>query len=287
MPGNEALAAAIAATRGDDVGRLEMRRFPDGETYVRLLDGVAERDVVIVCTLARPDPQLAGLVFAAGTARELGAASVHLVAPYLAYMRQDARFQPGEAISSVHFARLLSGAFDSLLTVDPHLHRRRSLDEIFAIPTQVVAAAPALSRWIAAHVPDALVVGPDGESEQWAAAVASGAGAPHVVLSKRRLGDRQVEIALPDLSAVAGRTPVLVDDIVSSGRTMAEAARLLIQAGFARPVCVAVHAIFAEDALERLAGLAAHIVTTDTIPHPTNAIGVADLIAGVRPPRGV
>jgi ribose-phosphate pyrophosphokinase len=279
MPGNEAMATGIAAALGDETGAIETRRFPDGESYVRLLSDVTGREVHIVCTLARPDPQLAGLLFAAGAARDLGATGVHLVAPYLAYMRQDARFQPGEAISSLHFARLLSGAFDSLATVDPHLHRRRSLDEIFTIPTRVAQAAPALSAWIARNVADPLIVGPDSESEQWAAAVAHSANAPHVVLDKQRRGDREVIIALPDLSAVQGRTPVLVDDIVSSGRTMSEAARLLIEAGFARPVCVAVHAIFAEDALERLAGRAAHIVTTDTIPHPTNAIGVAHLLA--------
>jgi ribose-phosphate pyrophosphokinase len=278
MPGNEAMARALAARASAELGRLEMRRFPDEEAYVRIASDVAGKRVDIVCTLARPDPQFLSLIFAAETARELGAASVHLVAPYLAYMRQDARFKDGEAVSSISFARLLSQAFDSLVTVDPHLHRRASLREIFSIPTRVEHAAPLLADWIGGHVSDALVIGPDVESEQWVSAVAARAGAPHVVLSKRRFGDRQVEIAMPDLDAWKGRRPVLIDDIVSSGRTMIEAARQLVRRGMAKPFCLAVHALFAEQSYAELSALAEAVVSTDTVPHPSNAVSVAGLL---------
>ena len=107
---------------------------------------------------------------------------VGLVAPYLAYMRQDRRFKPGEAVTSREVAQLLSGAFDWLVTVDPHLHRYTSLAEIYRIPTHVTHAAPLISQWIKANVPRALVIGPDSESEQWVSAVASEAGAPFTVL---------------------------------------------------------------------------------------------------------
>jgi ribose-phosphate pyrophosphokinase len=279
MPGNEAMAGALAHRLDAEMGVLDWRRFPDSETYVRIASEVQRKRVYIVCTLANPDPQILTLVFAAAAARECGAESVHLIAPYLAYMRQDKRFKPGEPVSATHFARLISQSFDSLVTVDPHLHRIGNLAEIFSIPTHVGEAAPLLGEWIAQNVDAPLVIGPDQESEQWAAEVARSAGAPHVVASKLRIGDEQVRIELPDLTAWSGRQPVLTDDIVSSGRTMIEASRGLAARGMAKPYCLAIHAVFAPGAFDHLAELSERVVTTDTIAHPTNAISVVDMLA--------
>jgi len=283
MPGNEAMAASLAARLSGDLGLLETRRFPDQESYVRIASDVRGKVVDVVCSLARPDDQFLSLVFAARTAREMGATSVNLVAPYLAYMRQDKRFQDGEAISSIHFANLLSQTFDSLVTVDPHLHRRHDLGEIFSIPTRVEHAAALLAEWIRANVDLPLIIGPDSESEQWVSAVAQRAGAPHIVLSKQRSGDRQVEITVPSLDQWKGRRPVLIDDIVSSGRTMIEAARQLSGRGFAKPYCLAVHALFADDSYSRLVGLFERVTTTDTVPHPSNGVSVVELLAPIVP----
>tara|TARA_R110000868_G_scaffold182853_2_gene424015 strand:- start:1269 stop:2129 length:861 start_codon:yes stop_codon:yes gene_type:complete len=278
LPGNEAMAAELAALTNSELGALELRRFPDEETYVRIASDVAGKAVELVCTLARPDPQLPGLLFAAYTARELGATSVGLIAPYLAYMRQDKRFSDGESVSSQHFARLLAGAFDRVVTVDPHLHRIHDLGEVFSINTKVVHAAPALADWIKAHVENPLIVGPDIESEQWVADVAQRAGAPHLVLDKVRLGDRDVEVIAPGLEKWQGLQPVLVDDIASSGRTMIEAARHFEKAGFAKPVCVVVHPLFAEDAYEALKTVSSRIVSTNTIPHASVDISITSLL---------
>ncbi len=279
LPGNERLAADLADRLGAELGGLETRRFPDGETYVRLLTDVTDRSVIVVCTLARPDEQFLGLIYVARTARSLGAARLTLAAPYLAYMRQDIAFRPGEAVTSAVFAALLSQAFDALVTVDPHLHRHKSLSAIYDIPALALRAAPLLGDWIGRTVERPLIVGPDAESEQWAAEVAAQAGAPYVVLRKDRRGDRDVTVALPDLAAWRDRQPVLVDDIVSSGQTMIAACQALVAEGFPRPVCVAVHALFAREALERLSTVAQRIVSTDTVPHPTNAIPIAPLLA--------
>jgi ribose-phosphate pyrophosphokinase len=279
MPGNEAMAAEIAAGLGADVGMVETRHFPDGETYLRLKTDVSGRTVAIVCTLAEPDDKFLPLSFAAATARELGAAQVGLIAPYLAYMRQDKRFNEGEAITSRYFARLISSEFDWLVTVDPHLHRFGSLDEIYAMPNRTVHADSALSAWIRNNVQRPLVVGPDSESEQWAASVAAGANCPHIVLRKTRHGDRDVEIVIPEISAWKDRTPVLDDDIASSARTMIEACRQLVSAGLPPPVCIAIHALFAPDAYEMLRGVAARVVTTNTVTHQTSEIDVSSLIA--------
>jgi ribose-phosphate pyrophosphokinase len=279
MPGNEAMAQSIARILGADVGPLELRAFPDGETYLRFASELADRRIALVCTLDHADARILQLLFAASAARDLGARQVGLVAPYLAYMRQDHRFKPGEAVTSREVARLLSGAFDWLVTVDPHLHRYTSLAEIYRIPTRVAHAAPLVSQWIKANVQQALVIGPDSESEQWVSAVANEAGAPFTVLEKVRNGDRDVEITLRDLGQLGERTPVFVDDIISSGRTMAEAVRLVAARTSQRPVCIAVHGLFADNSDRLLAAAGARVVTSNTVTHPSNALDVAPLLA--------
>jgi len=279
LPGNEALARGLAAQLSGKLGTAEIRRFPDGESYVRIATPVAGRQVLVVCTLDRPDDKFLPLTFFAATARDLGAARVGLVCPYLGYMRQDKRFRPGEGVTSRYFAASLSRAFDWLVTIDPHLHRLSSLAEIYRVPTHVAHAAPLLSAWIRANVRDPLLIGPDSESAQWVAAVADGAGAPYTVLRKKRLGDRAVRVS-PLPAGDRARTPVLIDDIVSTAQTMIETVGHLRRARYKPPVCVAVHAIFADGAYESLvrAG-AAQIVTCNTVPHPSNAIDVGDLLA--------
>lgn len=276
LPGHEALATELAAGIGAELGEIQMRRFPDGETYVRLLTSPLGRNVILACSLDRPDEKSLELYFASATARELGATRVGLVAPYLAYMRQDARFNPGEAVTSVHYARWLSQYLDWMVTVDPHLHRHPSLDVIYSMRTAVAPATPAIARWIGAHVADPLIVGPDAESAQWAERVAAGANCPCVVLSKKRHGDREVEVSLPDAGRWHGRTPVLIDDIISTARTMIAALRQVRAAGLQRaPVCIGVHALFAGDAYAALcAAGAGEIVTCNTIAHPSNRIDV-------------
>jgi len=284
LPGAERLAETLAQELHCAASTLELHRFPDGEGVVRLRTSVAGQRVLLVAHLDRPDDKTLPLVFAADAARELGAGELGLVAPYLPYMRQDDRFRPGEAITSRSYARLLSSTVDFLVTVDPHLHRWPNLDAIYTIPTRVVAAAAAIAEWLQQEVPQPMLVGPDSESEQWVADVARRIGAPWVVMEKVRRGDRDVDVRLPSGVEPAGRTPVLVDDIMSSGHTMAAAAQVLRGAGWGRPLCVAVHALLdaaSQDMLQR-AGVA-RIVSCDTVPHATNAISVARLLAqGIR-----
>jgi ribose-phosphate pyrophosphokinase len=287
------IAAGLAAALGGELGSVERRRFPDGETYLRLITPLCDRRVVLLATLDRPDPKALPLMFAAATARELGAAEVGLVAPYLAYMRQDRRFQPGEAVTSEPFAGFLSRCVDWLVTVDPHLHRHAALADIYRIPAIAAHAAPLLSAWIVRHVEIPLILGPDAESAQWVAEVAGAAAAPYAVLSKQRHGDRDVVVSPPDPALLAGRTPVLVDDIVSTARTMIETIGHLRAAGAAPPVCLAVHGVFAEGAEAALSAAgAARVVTTNTIPHATNGIDITPLLAAavralpVPPPKG-
>ncbi|MBI3284636.1 MAG: ribose-phosphate pyrophosphokinase [Burkholderiales bacterium] len=280
MPGNQDFAARLAKLLEWESGVLQQRRFPDGETYLRFLNPPGGRDVAIVCSMDRPDSKFLALYFAAQIARELGAARVGLILPYLPYMRQDARFQEGEGITARHFAGLLSGCCDWLITVDPHLHRYHDLNEIYSVPARVVNSAPAIAGWISRHIRHPVLIGPDAESEQWVAEVARAASCPYTVLQKIRRGDRDVAVSLPDAASLAGKTPVLVDDIASSARTMISAVSHLKAAGLAAPVCIAVHALFAGDAYAALqAAGAGRIVSCNTVTHASNAIDLCGTLA--------
>lgn len=279
MPGNEPMAKQIALLSNAEFGLLTTRRFPDGESYVRIDSEVAGKNCAIVCTLARPDAQIMPLILTACALREWGAASVDLIAPYLAYLRQDKHFNSGEALSARHFARLISAHFDALATVDPHLHRIKALGEVYSIPTRVASAAPLLGAWIGANVDNPFLIGPDSESGQWVSAAAVAAGADYRLLAKTRTGDTSVELVWPELEGLRGKTPVLLDDIASSGRTLITAAETLLSRGFPRPVCAIVHALLDDDAFAALQRVCARVVSTDTVPHPSNAVSVAPLLA--------
>ncbi len=285
LPGDEARASRLERLLGADRAPVAFRRFPDGETYARLDGDATGRVVVVVGSLCDPDSKLATLLFAAQAARDRGARKVVLAAPYLAYMRQDASFLPGEVVTSRVFAQLLSRAFDALVAVDPHLHRLESLDELYDIPTVAVSAAPAIIAYLRRTVPDPVIVGPDSESGRWVGAVADALGAPSLVFEKTRHGDRDVTIGGADGASMwKQRTPVLLDDIISTGRTMTGAANVLAAAGFSKAVCVGIHAVLVPGAYaELLRAPIARVATTDTIEHESNAIPVDALLAdGIR-----
>jgi ribose-phosphate pyrophosphokinase len=280
LPGSEHACERISRCAGGEVGQLEGRGFPDGESYVRVASDVSGRDTVLVCTLNRPNDKVLPLLFVADALRELGASGVGLVAPYLAYMRQDKRFHPGEAVTSRSLATLLSERVDWLVTVDPHLHRISHLSDIYSIPAIAAHSSTDVGRWIAENVKDPLIIGPDEESSQWVRDVALTARAPSTVLVKARRGDMDVVESIPNLYDYRARVPVLVDDIVSTGRTMLAALDHLREHGAPNAWCVGVHAVFANDAYTSLQSAgAAGVVTTNTIPHESNRIDVQPTIA--------
>jgi len=266
---------SLPATRGECV----VRHFPDGESYVRVLSDVVGQHAVIICGLEYPDEKCLPLLFLSRALRERGAVSVGLVAPYLSYMRQDKRFHEGEALTSKHFARLLSDHLDWLVTIDPHLHRYHAMHEVYTIPAQALHAAPLLAGWCHT-LGDAFLVGPDAESEQWVKALAEPAGLPYVIASKQRHGDRDVVISLPDTTHLAGKTPVLIDDVISSGMTMRVTLGVLRERGFSGMRVACVHALLAEGAEQGLrdAG-AAELVSVNTIVHASNHIDAGELVA--------
>lgn len=274
-----AMAQAAAEQADLFCAVMERHRFPDGELRLRLPEALPDR-VVLWRGLHQPNEKLVELLIAARTARELGAKHLTLVAPYLAYMRQDMAFRPGEAISQRIVGGFLASLFDAVITVDPHLHRVATLDEAIPVPDAIVlSGAPLLADHIAAQRSDVLLMGPDEEALQWVALAAQRHGWDHAVCRKTRHGDREVDIELPALS-VAGRTVVLIDDVASSGHTLVRAIELLREAGAATVDVAVTHALFASDALERVkAAGAGEVWSTDCIAHATNAVSIVPAVA--------
>ncbi len=280
FPEGLAFARALGRASGAGVRAVDLHRFPDGESLVRVR-APAGRDAVVVRPLDAPNERLVEVVLAADALRRAGARRVTLVAPYLSYMRQDAVFHAGEPISQRAVAAMLGGAFDRVLTVEAHLHRIRSLAQVFPVPALSVSAAPAIGRWIlrsGGGGDDTVLVGPDEESAASLQAVARAAGGLRWVVGRKvRRGDREVRVTLPRVRADRA---VVVDDVASSGRTIAAAAERLLGSGVHRVDAVVVHAVFARGALAALRSSGVgRVVSCDTIVHRTNAIPVAGLLA--------
>ncbi len=274
----QAIARRAADAAGLALAVVQRHRFPDGELRLRLPDPLPAR-VVVWRGLHQPNEKLVELLLAARTARQLGARHLTLVTPYLAYMRQDMAFNPGEAVSQRIVGAFLADLFDAVITVDPHLHRVATLEE--AIPVRdaiVLSGAPLLADHIATQRRDVLLVGPDEESLQWVAQAAARHGWHSGVCRKKRHGDREVDIELPDLPT-NGRAIALMDDVASSGHTVAQAARGLLRAGAASVDVAVTHALFASGAVELLreAGVG-QVWSTDCIPHASNAVSIVPAV---------
>lgn len=273
------LGRGLAEALGWPLALVDRHDFPDGETRLRLPHRLPQR-LALLRGLQRPNARLTELLLAAAGARELGARHLTLVCPYLAYMRQDMAFTPGEVVSQRHLGALLGAAFDAVVTVDPHLHRVATLEEV--MPGRrglALTAAPLWGRYIAQRLPGALLLGPDEESGQWVRTAAAAGGLEHAVCHKQRHGDRDVAVALPAVP-VQGRAVVLLDDVASTGRTLMAAARGALAGGAASVDAAVTHALFVGDALAELhASGVRHVWSTDAVPHPSNAVSLVPLLA--------
>lgn len=254
-----------------------VHQFPDGESLVRIHPPAGDT-AILVRSLYDPNSKLIEVLLAADALRRAGARRVILLAPYLPYMRQDTVFTPGEPISQQVIGATLGQAFDGVLTLEAHLHRIQRLDEAIPCRALSVSAAPLLAAWVRRAGKRCLVVGPDAESEPWVRDIAQRAGTPWIVGRKERYGDHRVHIRflpLPESSRA-----VIVDDIASSGGTLAVAAKTLRQHGVATIDALIVHAIFSPGALVRIqrAGVR-QILSCDTISHLTNTFRSASLLA--------
>jgi ribose-phosphate pyrophosphokinase len=261
------------------LAKIILHHFPDSESFVRLPPVLPEH-VVICRSLNQPNDKLIELLLCAKTARELGAKRLTLIAPYLSYMRQDIANQPGEVVSQRIIGKMLAELFDDVITVDPHLHRISALDQAIPITNAIsLTAANEIGRFLKQKLENALLLGPDSESEQWVANIADITGFDYAIAHKDRIGDKQVEITLPVYN-YHGKPIVIIDDMASTGRTLGKAARQLQAAGCKDIYAVVIHPLFCGDAEAHIlqAGIKT-IWSTDSIGHPTACIKLDNLLA--------
>ncbi len=281
LPSGARDAKRLAAQLGLPSQEIALHRFPDGEIKVTV--GPAAATTIIYAPLDQPNDKLIAILFAAEALRRAGARRLVLVAPYLCYMRQDAAFGEGEAISQKAVGRLIAGIVDRVITVDAHLHRTADIKAVFpGIAAENLSAMPAIANALRSTGidPATIVVGPDAESRPWVSDLAGRLGLAHMVAQKIRRGDHSVEINFPETASIAGRPVLMVDDIVSSGGTLITCAGALRAAGATAIDAVITHALFpaAMAADFAKAGIRS-IRSTSSVPHPTNAIPLDELLA--------
>ncbi|MGZ8096598.1 MAG: ribose-phosphate diphosphokinase [Methylosarcina sp.] len=272
-------ARALAVHLNIPMAEAHVHRFPDSESFVELPGSLPEH-VVFCRSLNQPNDKLIELLLGASKAREMGVRRLSLVAPYLCYMRQDFANRPGVAVSQKIIGGLLAGLFDDVLTVDPHLHRISSLDQ--AIPCKnpvALSASDAIAEFLARHFDHALLMGPDSESEQWVGSIAGKTGFSYDVATKKRLGDKEIELTLP-MRDYRSQPIVIIDDMASTGRTLALTSKLLRDQGAEDIHAVVTHAIFCGDAETQIAQAGVKALwSTDSINHPTSCIKLGKLLA--------
>lgn len=278
LPQNNPLALALADKLKIETGLFEIRDFPDGETYLRIDSDVKNKTIILICSLDHPNNKIIPLLFMTQKLKELGANKIFLVSPYLPYMRQDKQFKPGEAVTSVLFATFISAFIDSVITIDPHLHRIKKLSEIYTIPTITLHATKPISDWIKKNVTSPLIIGPDEESLQWVADIAKNSNAPFLIAKKVRHEDRKVSIKIPDITD-DNKTPVIVDDIISTGISMSVLIKQLLSKNIKNPICICVHPLFNQETYKDLLNVGAkQVVSCNTISHFSNKIDITDII---------
>lgn len=261
--------------------KVMVHHFPDGESKVTMPVKLEER-IVICRSLDYPNSKLMELFLACRHARERGVKHITLVSPYLCYMRQDKAFHEGEVVSQKVIGEWLGELVDKVVTVDPHLHRIQSLDEVIPHTENIVlSAAPLMAEFLTNRPAPSLLLGPDVESGQWVSQIAEMANMDWAVATKIRHSDHRVQVNLPDMD-FKGRNVIIIDDVASTGHTIANTAKQLKLAGAGIVKCMVTHPLFAVEAEQVISNACVnHVWSTDSINHHSNVIHLDRLISEV------
>ena len=267
--GNPSLADSIAERLGTRVCRSVLNRFPDTELHAAIEESVRDCDVYVVQPTGPPvDAHVMELLFLADACRRAGAARLTGIIPYFGYARQDRRAKGREAVGGRLIADLLEAAsFQRIVTVDLHTV---SLKGFFSMPLEHLSAVSLFANAIEESVTDkSVIVAPDLGAVKMAERYGELLGRPIAIAHKTRLSGEEVRVR-GIVGEVAGRAPIIVDDMISTGGTIEAAAVAMIAAGCIPEITVvASHALLVGPAIHRLSALPLkRIVVTDSLPTP-------------------
>ncbi|GIW26562.1 ribose-phosphate pyrophosphokinase [Meiothermus sp.] len=264
---NRPLAEAVAKALGVQLGKATVERFPDGEVQVRLLESIRGDDVYLIQPTAPPvNDNLMELLVLADAVRRSSAGRINAVIPYFGYARQDKQTQGREPIT----ARLVAGLLEHVgihrvITVDLHAPQ---IQGFFYQPVDELSAVRLFAEYLESQhlTENAVVVSPDSGRAEQARRLSERLGLPLAILAKRRTGPRETQVSYV-IGDVAGKRPLIIDDIISTGGTIRRGVEALLAAGAAPEVVVmASHAVLVGNARENLAHPAIReVVFTDTI----------------------
>lgn len=266
---NIPLAQEVARYLGIDLGPMIRKRFADGELYIQIQESIRGCDVYLIQPTCNPvNDHLMELMIMIDACRRASARQITAVLPYYGYARADRKTAGREAISAKLVANLMTQAgANRVLAMDLH---SAQIQGYFDIPFDHVYGSPVLIDYLASkQLPDLVVVSPDVGGVARARAFAKKLDdAPLAIIDKRRQAHNVAEV-LNVIGDVAGKTAVLVDDIIDTGGTISEGARLLRQEGARQVYACATHAVFSPPAQERLSsGVFEEVIVTNTIPVP-------------------
>jgi len=243
--------------------------FPDGERYVRLLGPVSGEHVVLVQT-THPSPMIVEVFLLADAIRDAGARRITAVVPYFGYGRQDKRFLEGEAVSAKTIAKHIAVDCNELLTMA--IPANPEVLKTFPLPTREVSGMPAIGRYLKSAKVEVLLA-PDQGALRLAKEASAVAGVPFDFLVKKRIDSYTVKIE-PKALDVRGKSVGIVDDVISTGGTIATAAKELKTQGARRVIAACVHGLFVGPAEANLK-ICDEVIATDTVLSPHTKVSVA------------
>lgn len=264
---NRPLAEEIAQQLGGQLCKVTLKRFADGEIFVRIDENVRGRDVYVINSTNPPAENMLELLLLMDAARRASAARITAVMPYFGYARQDRKDQPRVAISAKLMANMVSVAgADRVLAIDFHQHQ---LQGFFDLPVDHLYAAPVfVQHYRQMNLQDVVVVAPDVGSAKMARGFAKRLNGTLAIIDKRRTGPNVAEV-VNVVGEVAGKNCILADDMIDTGGTMAEAVHALKRLGAKDVYICATHALLSGPAVERLsAAPVTEVAVTNTIALP-------------------
>jgi ribose-phosphate pyrophosphokinase len=268
------VAEGIAKNLQFPLAKIVSRRFPDKELYLRIVDDISGEDVLIVQT-TYPDSKLVELFLLQDATKEAHAKSVTVLIPYFGYARQDKKFELGEPVSAKVFATLISLNADRVLTVDPH---QQHILDFFSVPAFSCSGVPPLAQFLQnKHIE--MTLAPDRGALERARLASDIINCEFDYLEKTRVNGQTVKITPKNLD-VRGKNIAIIDDIISTGGTMAKAIEHLKREGAKKIYVACIHGLFAGDAIKRLTmAECEEIISTDTICSKYSKVSIVPSIA--------